>query len=190
MRVNVLHPIFLTDQHLVAEYREVKMGPKALSRSLYSKNGVNKNKISPVYTLNTGHTYFFYDKNKFLERRLGIIIKEMQLRGFQTNHINLIDDSYNYHEDTFNEEWWNDWQPDEYALNINRKRIWKRVDEKIGWYKFWGRPILDMDELISTRAQNSFWGCPSCNAIHEFYDSVCWNCGKTLPKDLVKTNYV
>lgn len=30
MRVNVIHPVFLSDQHLVAEYREVKMGPKAL----------------------------------------------------------------------------------------------------------------------------------------------------------------
>ena len=46
MRVNVIHPKYLADQHLVAEYREIKMGPKALSKSLYSKNGVNKNRIS------------------------------------------------------------------------------------------------------------------------------------------------
>ena len=46
MRVNVIHPIFLSDQHLVAEYREVKMGPKALSRSLGSIRGVDKKKIS------------------------------------------------------------------------------------------------------------------------------------------------
>ena len=46
MRVNVIHPKYLADQHLVAEYREIKMGPKALSKSLYSKNGVDKNRIS------------------------------------------------------------------------------------------------------------------------------------------------
>ena len=28
MRVNVIHPKYLADQHLVAEYREIKMGPK------------------------------------------------------------------------------------------------------------------------------------------------------------------
>ena len=77
MRVNVIQPKYLADQHLVAEYREIKMGPKALSKSLYSKNGVNKNRISKEYTLNTGHTYFFYDKNKFLERRLKLVIEEM-----------------------------------------------------------------------------------------------------------------
>lgn len=45
MRVNVLHPMFLSDQHLVAEYREVKMGPKALSRSLGSLKGVDKKRL-------------------------------------------------------------------------------------------------------------------------------------------------
>lgn len=35
------------------------MGPKALSKSLNSKKGVDKNRISLEYTLNTGHTYFF-----------------------------------------------------------------------------------------------------------------------------------
>ena len=28
MRVNVIHPKYLADQHLVAEYREIKMGQK------------------------------------------------------------------------------------------------------------------------------------------------------------------
>lgn len=65
MRVNVIHPKYLADQHLVAEYREIKMGPKALSKSLYSKNGVDKKRVSKEYTLNTGHTYFFMIKINF-----------------------------------------------------------------------------------------------------------------------------
>lgn len=48
MRVNVIHPKYLADQHLVAEYREIKMGPKALSKSLYSKNGVDKKIVGYV----------------------------------------------------------------------------------------------------------------------------------------------
>lgn len=192
MRVNVLHPMFLCDQWLVAEYREVKMGPKALSRSLGSLLGVDKKRISPTYTLNTGHTYFFYDKNKFLERRLAQLVEEMQFRGFETNFTELVDDKYDYHPDTFNKEWWNDWQPDEAALNINMERLHKRIGMKDGWYKFWGRPVHDVHDVISTRAQNSFWECPSCKAVHiapEGDSWKCWNCCKKIPVDTPKISY-
>ena len=196
VRVNVLHPMFLSDQHLVAEYREVKMGPKALSKSLNSKNGVDKKRISPVYTLNTGHTYFFYDKNKFLEKRLAQLVEEMKLRGISHNFINLIDDDYDYHKDTFNPEWWNDWTPDEAALNINMERIIQRFSIKTdGWYRFWKRPVLDMNDIISSRASNSFYECPKCFAIHSIEtiasgENVCWNCCAKLPDNLeLKTYY-
>ena len=192
MRVNVLHPMFLCDQWLVAEYREVKMGPKALSRSLGSLLGVDKNRISPTYTLNTGHTYFFYDKNTFLERRLALLVEEMQFRGFETNFTELIDDKYDYHPEAFNDEWWNDWQPDEAALNINMERLHQRIGMKNGWYKFWGRPVQDVHDVISTRAQNSFWECPSCGAIHiapEGDNWNCWNCCKKIPVDTPKISY-
>ena len=192
MRVNVLHPMFLSDQWLVAEYREVKMGPKALSRSLGSLLGVDKKRISPTYTLNTGHTYFFYDKNTFLERRLAQLVEEMQFRGFETNFTELVDDKYDYHPDTFNDEWWNDWEPDEVALNINMERLHQRIGMKDGWYKFWGRPIQDVHDVISTRAQNSFWECPSCKAIHiapEGDNWKCWNCCKKIPADTPKISY-
>ena len=49
MRVNVIHPKYLADQHLVAEYREIKMGPKALSKSLYSKNGCSCSAIDDLF---------------------------------------------------------------------------------------------------------------------------------------------
>lgn len=191
MRVNVIHPKYLADQHLVAEYREIKMGPKALSKSLYSKNGVDKNRISKEYTLNTGHTYFFYDKNKFLERRLKSVIEEMQFRGFQTNNINLIDETYSYHPSTFNEEWWNDWEVTDEAVTINMERIESRLAMKEGWYKFWKRPILRMQDLISTRSLNSFYECPNCKAIHFAQEDswVCWNCCKKIPTDTPKINY-
>ena len=198
MRVNVIHPTFLSDQHLVAEYREVKMGPKALSRSLGSLKGVDKKKISPKYTLNTGHTYFFYDKNTFLEKRLALIVEEMQFRGFQTNHIKLLDDKYDYHPNTFNPEWWGDWEPDLEALKINMERIDQRFFQKSlepetkGWYKFWKRPILCMQDLISTRSQNSFWECPNCRAIHPAPEGdswLCWNCCKKIPTDTQKISY-
>lgn len=193
MRVNVIHPMFLSDQHLVAEYREVKMGPKALSKSLFSLKGIDKKRISPKYILNTGHTYFFYDKNGFLERRLEQLCTEMKKRGIQCNHEELIDDKYDYHKDTFNDEWWGDWKPDTDAVNVNMERINQRFSIKPdGWYRFWKRPVLDMQDIIHTRAQNSFWECPSCGAIHvapEGVNWVCWKCCKKIPVDTPKISY-
>lgn len=193
MRVNVLHPMFLCDQWLVAEYREVKMGPKALSKSLFSLAGVNKKRISPVYKLNTGHTYFFYDKNGYLEKRLALLCEEMKKRGIQCNHEELIDDKYDYHQDTFNDEWWGDYEPTPDALNVNLERLNQRIGIKEdGWYRFWKRPVMDLNDVISTRAQNSFWECPNCKAIHPAPEGdswVCWKCCSKIPADTPKKSY-
>ena len=197
MRVNVLHPMFLCDQWLVAEYRGVKMGPKALSRSLGSLLGVDKKRISPNYTLNTGHTYFFYDKNKFLERRLAQLVEEMQFRGFETNFTELVDDKYDYHPDTFNKEWWNDWQPDEAALNINMERLHERLLQKSlnpntkGWYKLFGYSVPDMNTVINVRTKGFLNYCKHCKSVNDETELLnssryCWNCCKKLgANDLV-----
>ncbi len=55
-RINVIDPIDLTDQHLMAEYRELPMIMGSLRRSLKSKKGLPK--ITPKYTLNAGHVTF------------------------------------------------------------------------------------------------------------------------------------
>ena len=134
---------------------------------------------------------FFYDKNKFLERRLKLVVEEMQLRGFQTNNINLIDESYNYHPSTFDDEWWGDWEVTDEAVTINMERIEFRLSMKEGWYKFWKRPILCMQDLISTRSLNSFYECPNCKVIHFAQEDswVCWNCCKKIPTDIQKMRY-
>lgn len=59
-RINVVHPTVLTDQHLMAEYRELTMVMGSLKRSLNSKNGLPP--IPAKYTLNAGHVAFFYNK--------------------------------------------------------------------------------------------------------------------------------
>ena len=58
-RINIIPVSELYDQHLIAEYREITMVPAALNRTLKSKIGLDKNKISQQYTLNKGHVYFF-----------------------------------------------------------------------------------------------------------------------------------
>ena len=81
-RINIVHPSELTDQHLIAEYREITMVPGSLKRTLVSKVGYQESKVPERYTLNSGHVYFFYNKGRYLHRRYDELIKEMKLRGF------------------------------------------------------------------------------------------------------------
>ena len=67
-RINIVHPSELTDQHLIAEYREIFMVGSSLQRSIKSKNW-NPKDIPIKFTLNTGHVKFFYDKGKYLFKR-------------------------------------------------------------------------------------------------------------------------
>ena len=76
-RINIVDPIELTDQHLVAEYREIFMVGSALQRSLKSKNW-NPNSIPKQYTLNKGHVKFFYNKGKYLSKRYDELRTEMK----------------------------------------------------------------------------------------------------------------
>ena len=70
MRINVIPMNMLADQHLFAEFREIKMLPKSLLRSWNAKKGIDYSKISKHYTLNTGHGYFFYDKLNYIFKKL------------------------------------------------------------------------------------------------------------------------
>ena len=69
-RINLVKVQELTDQHLVAEYREIFMVGSALQRSLKSPNWEKTKKSLPVeFTLNGGHVKFFYNKGKYLHKR-------------------------------------------------------------------------------------------------------------------------
>ena len=82
-RINIISPSELTDQHLIAEYREIFMVAGSLKRTLISKSGFVESKVPKNFTLNNGHVYFFYNKGKYLYKRYNLIIKEMKSRGFK-----------------------------------------------------------------------------------------------------------
>ena len=81
-RINLVSPSELSDQHLVAEYREIFMVGSALQRSMKSKSWEKTiENIPKEFTLNKGHVTFFYNKGKYLEKRYHKIVKEMIKRG-------------------------------------------------------------------------------------------------------------
>ena len=128
-RINIIPVSELTDQHLIAEYREITMVPAALTRTLNSKSGFIKKKIPDRFTLNTGHVYFFYDKGLYLYNRYDNIVEEMILRGFNPDLKRI------FPKDIFPFELFNDWIPTIKEQEIVRSRIKEKIAMKPNWYR-------------------------------------------------------
>jgi deoxyribonuclease (pyrimidine dimer) len=127
-RINIIEPSELTDQHLIAEYREIFMVGSSLQRSLKSKNW-NPKDIPIKFTLNTGHVKFFYDKGKYLSKRYDELRTEMKARGM-TPDITRV-----FKREQWPDELWNDWTPSLEDYKLIRQRIEERINMKPNWYR-------------------------------------------------------
>lgn len=134
-RVNTIPVEELMDQHLVAEYREIRHVGPSLQRSLKKKSGFSKDEIPSEFTLNTGHVKFFFDKGLFLYKRFLSIKEEMRDRGMKPS------DDIVFSLDLFPSDFQNDWAPTEEAKKIIRERIALRISEKPGFYRFRSKKI-------------------------------------------------
>ena len=129
-RINIIEPNELTDQHLIAEYREIFMVGGSLRRTLKSKSGYQVSIVPKKFTLNSGHVYFFYNKGKYLHERYLHIIDEMKQRGFNPDNTRI------FPTEVFKDNGlYNDWLPTIEDQKIIRERISKRISEKPGWYR-------------------------------------------------------
>ncbi len=129
-RINIVEPSELTDQHLIAEYREIFMVAGSLNRTLNSKVGYREDRVPPKYTLNTGHVYFFYNKGKYLHKRYDELIREMKNRGFSPSN----DRPFPFQ--IFNDNGlYNDWTPNIEDYKIIRQRISEKIAMKPEWYR-------------------------------------------------------
>jgi len=130
-RINVIPVELLTDQHLMAEYRELPMIMGSARRS-------KPQKFNPParYTLNSGHVLFFYNKKKYLTDRFLDLVAELYARGFEIDptarRINFSDlDKFPQIE----------WKPDKVATEINVARLRERILMKPHWYKYKRQPL-------------------------------------------------
>lgn len=79
-RINsAIAPKHLTDEHLLAEHREIKRLPYCLNKAISS--GSIKH-IPKTFVLGRGHVTFFLDKMGFISKRYDDIRKECIRRGF------------------------------------------------------------------------------------------------------------
>ena len=129
-RINIIEPSELTDQHLIAEYREIFMVAGSLNRTLNSKSGYKEDRVPKRYTLNSGHVYFFYNKGKYLHKRYKALIQEMKSRGFKPDSKRLFD------KDVFSDNGlYRDWLPTVEDIQVIKKRINEKIAMKPDWYR-------------------------------------------------------
>lgn len=133
-RVNLVPPQELSDQHLMAEYREIPMVPASLRRTIASRRGFDPNRIPPAYTLNAGHVMFFYDKGGWLRRRYGALVCELLWRGIRVDP-----GARSVAWDVFQVD--QPWQPTEVEVEVSRSRIKERLALKPFWYRWSHRAL-------------------------------------------------
>lgn len=139
-RLNLIPPSELMDQHLFAEWREIKMVPRSLLRSLDARGfeAVLKG-IPKQFTLNTGHVSFFYDKSIYLRRRYDELTAELLDRGVNFDREAVLDKM-----DVFSAlgaHFHNDYEPTPEAFAIIRERIAQRIAERPNWYRMRGHLV-------------------------------------------------
>lgn len=137
-RINVLAPKYLTDQHLMAEYRELPMVAASLRRSLNSRNGLPR--IPTAYTLNKGHVTFFYNKGMYLYKRYDLLKEELVRRGYRLDPERAADFNVFTSRPGLN----NDWTPSDRDEQINIERLRERILSKPEWYRYNGRRIQSL----------------------------------------------
>jgi deoxyribonuclease (pyrimidine dimer) len=130
VRINIVNPKVLADQHLVAEYDEMLMLLGYVERYPEIKIINGKSEIPEKYTLNKGHMKFFKDKLKYLKNRHELLKTEMRARGFKpTKNIDLNKYPKNLH---------NDWKPDKNDYKIIIERITWKINKKPTYYRYYG----------------------------------------------------
>lgn len=131
-RINTIPVQQLTDQHLMAEYRELPMVMASARRS-----SPNRYKPATKYTLNSGHVLFFYNKKRYLLNRWLDLIAELYDRGF-----NISPDNRIVHWNALDKFPQTDWIPDQHAIDLNTERIDERINMKRNWYRYRGQPLV------------------------------------------------
>ena len=126
-RINsAVAPKHLTDEHLLAEHREIKRLPACLQKAI--KSGSIK-RVPNQFVLGTGHVLFFLNKMKFIRNRYLAIYQECLNRGF-------IVQSYIDNWDGLDPEYDQDYKPTETERDLLVQRISERLQNspKKSWH--------------------------------------------------------
>lgn len=140
-RINLVPVQELTDQHLFAEFREIKMIGPSLRRSIaaHGKQGAF-DRIPSEFTLGKGHVCFFYNKGAYLAARFDELRQELDLRGVQFNRRADLDAGDLM--TLYDQPWFRGYTPTQAALKLVRARIAEKIALKPEWYRYYGSHLM------------------------------------------------
>lgn len=131
-RINVVPVSELSDNHILAEYYELpRMWPL-----IYRAMQKDDRDLPDTYRLGSGHLRFFYNKIDYLSKRyvrlyVEAIKRNIQLQSDSNIKITLTDCKL-LSLDPF---WFQDYEPTEEALALNRSRLAERSAFSGGTYR-------------------------------------------------------
>jgi deoxyribonuclease (pyrimidine dimer) len=129
MRCNVgVNPYYLTDQWLIAEYRELPM----VIGSLRVNDWKIKSIVKTTFTLGTGHLNFFKPRLLYLAKRHEAVKKEMSNRGFKCDVLKI-------ELSNCPTEYLNDWIPTLNDSKLIRQRLIEKLTKNklpITWWRY------------------------------------------------------
>lgn len=122
-RINNINPSDLTDEWLLAEWREL---PRIPNNIISGKAKIDFKKIPTTYKLGSRHVLFFYNKLDYLQKRHNLICKEMDKRNIKRDPLVTVDLSSL--GSVLRACLCNDWQPTQKDHSINIERLHERFD--------------------------------------------------------------
>jgi len=123
VRINLINPHYLTDQHLIAEYDEILMLFGHVRKYPLLKN------MPQTYVLGVGHITFFKNKLLYLQKRHELIKVEMRKRGFRASKkISLAQ---------FERVLCNNWEPSAKDISVIKRRLKQRIMLKPTFYRYY-----------------------------------------------------
>lgn len=131
----------LTDEHLLAEHREIKRLPACFEKA---KSCGSLSKIPQSFCLGKGHVLFFMDKAKFTLDRYKAIYTECVRRGFNVENYSK---NWNIIVDF---KYWNDYYPTEEERVLLVERITERItDSGKACFHYEGKTISKDEAILS-----------------------------------------
>jgi len=128
VRINLINPKKLSDQHLIAEYNEILMLVGHLK-----KNGFKKENCPEKYCLGKGHITFFKNKLAYLNKRHHLIKEEMKKRDFKTNK--------NLDLSEIDKSLIKDWEPKKEDFKIIKQRLKEKINFKPRYYRYYSKNV-------------------------------------------------
>lgn len=142
-RVNLISPMCLYDQHLIAEWREIPRIVSLVKKLLQTKGSYDILKDVPVeYVLGKGHVNFFKDKLLFIKIRHDALKAEGARRGMNLESITI---SLEGVPSIF----LNDYKCSEVAMKLNIHRLEDKIKTKPKFYKYKSLAHLQLPQTSS-----------------------------------------